>query len=358
MQSKPQAAHISTGWRVTGSGRLEPVPQQQRTLFFAFSNQLSQLYFAFLISFASLATERFSAMVEEEAIQQKLQPDQPDRPLRRRKAPKHAPPRVSPAARHSAQPSPTAGSQPEVLERLHTDRGDSPAGDPTGAAPAVVLPAIEAGPLSQQPSTPLSSSGVEGPSAGPPSASKMQLTQRLSPVKSYVASTGKLTLVLPHNANVGASQPVLVQPQSVDPIGQQQPATVATQGASLSLHKQLLFLEHQTFLKQFLYERNQHKSLGSLKTLSKLNSLQYTLSEALEVAVPQTATSTSTDNTGLLSSGQTRAIHRLTADSATRKSTADLRTYEVQLHIRAGVPHLAATPSDEPDPVHWEQFFF
>ncbi|KAL8269943.1 hypothetical protein Esti_006131 [Eimeria stiedai] len=44
-------------------------------------------------------------------------------------------------------------------------------------------------------------------------------------------------------------------------------------GASLNLHKQLLFLKQQTFLKQFLYKRNQHKLLGSLKTLIKLKTL-------------------------------------------------------------------------------------
>ncbi|KAL8274126.1 hypothetical protein Esti_001968 [Eimeria stiedai] len=47
-----------------------------------------------------------------------------------------------------------------------------------------------------------------------------------------------------------------------------------------------------------------------------------------------------------------------TADSATGESTADPRTYEVQLHFLAGVPRLAAAASDKPHPVHWEQFFF
>ncbi|KAL8273873.1 hypothetical protein Esti_002196 [Eimeria stiedai] len=263
-------------------------------------------------------------MVKEEAIRRGLHPVQPDGPLKRRKAQKHAPSRVSPAAQHSAQPSPTASSQPEVLERFHTalgtDREASPIGDPTevlGAAPAVVPPAIEAGPPSQQPSTPPSSSGVGKLSTGPPSQSKMQLTQQLSPVTSTVASIGKRTLMLAHNAKVEASQPVLAQPQTADSSGQQQPATLATQGGIPHLHKQLLSRKHQTLLKQFLYERNQLKLLGSLKTLSKLKTIQYTLSEALK-----------------------------------------LRTYWGQLHLLAGVPRLAVAPSDEPDPVHWEQFFF
>ncbi|KAL8271908.1 hypothetical protein Esti_004193 [Eimeria stiedai] len=247
---------------------------------------LSQLYFAFLISFSSLATERFSTMVKEEAIRQGLQSGRPDRPLERRKAQKHAPPRVSPVAQHPAQPSPTKGSQPEVLERFHTalstDIEDSRLGDPSeeglGAAPAVVPPAVEAGPLSQKLSTPQSR-----PFAGPPSPSKMQLTRQLSPVRSTVASTGKQTQAVGHNANVEASQPVLMQPQIVESIGRQQPATLATQGASLNLHKQLPSLKHQTFLKQFLHERNRHKLLSSLKTLSKLKTLQCTPSEAVKL---------------------------------------------------------------------------
>ncbi|KAL8274769.1 hypothetical protein Esti_001318 [Eimeria stiedai] len=222
-------------------------------------------------------------------------PGQPDRSLKRRKAQKQAPPRVSPAAQHSAQPSPTAGSQPEVLERFHTafgtDSQDSLIGDPTevlGAAPAFVPPAIESAPLSQRLSTPLSSFAVGGPSAGPPSPSTMQLTQQLSPVRSSLASTGKQTLVLAHNANVEASQPV--------------PGTLGTQGGIPQSPQTTAFPQNQTLLKQFLDDRNQHKLSCSLKT------------------------------------------------------SASPRHYKT--HSRKHRNCGSAAPSDEPDPVRWEQFYF
>ncbi|KAL8424293.1 hypothetical protein Efla_002911 [Eimeria flavescens] len=165
----------------------------------------------------------------------------------------------SSAVQHAEQPSATAGTQQEVLERFHTPSGtdceDSRPGKPTevlAPAPAAVVPATGVRPLGNQ-LTPLS--GARGPSAvtsSPP--------QELSPVRHTAASTGTQTLVSGHNADVEGSTPVLVQPPDVDQSAEQERATLGTQEALLNLHKQLLFRDHQICLMTFRQALTQTRS--------------------------------------------------------------------------------------------------
>ncbi|KAL8426918.1 hypothetical protein Efla_006002 [Eimeria flavescens] len=123
-------------------------------------------------------------MAQHRALRRPHRAAHPTQRLKRRKAQKHSSQLVSSAVQHAEQPSATACTQQEVLERFHASAGggseDFPPGKPTevlASAPAAVQPATEVSPLRKQP-TPLS--GARGPSAVTPAPTQLPSTQQLS----------------------------------------------------------------------------------------------------------------------------------------------------------------------------------